>query len=452
MPVWKQAPILLSLAILVCATPVPTHAQDERLVLAFYYAWFDQSTWQKPLSDQPSAPYLSTDPVAIERHVIWAQQAGIDAFVQSWYGPQTESNQTEPNFSMLLNISSQKGFAAAVDFEVGSPFFHSESDVIGALEYLLGVHAAHPAYLRVGGKPVIFFWHHERYPVETWVSIRNAVDPQRSSIWISEGVNLDYLGPFDGNHLYSVAWDSQPQEVLERWGQRVRDWSAENSTFRYWVATVIPGYNDYATGRANAFIRDRAGGDYYRLCWQGATQSAADMVVITSFNEWLEGTQIEPGVGYGDMYLNLTQELGSQYRSATQPLAPNAQPSANDLSLNAPPSPLASPLASPTPSASPTPVPSATARSTPTPSLSPVPPPSIIPSPSPTATASPASTAVPSPTPAPHRTLIPASTTAASRSPGRFFRNYSGVFVGALGLALIATALLSASDSRTGKN
>jgi len=259
----------------------------ERLVLAFYYAWFDMTTWQKPLSDQPAQPYTSTDPAAIARHVAWAQQAGIDALVQSWYGPQVENNQTETNFATLLDVSAQHGFAAAIDFETTSPFINSEADVVAALQYLLTVHALHPAYLRVGGRPVIFFWRQNPYPVESWYNIRSQVDPQHTSIWIMEGVDLDYLGPFDGTHLYSVAWDPQPGATLRRWGDRVRQWNADHGSVKYWVATVMPGYNDLVTGRDDAFVRERADGAYYRDCWEGAIQSGADMVLWQPVNRIL---------------------------------------------------------------------------------------------------------------------------------------------------------------------
>lgn len=402
--------ILLLALFSASAYPAPAYALNERLVLAFYYAWYDTSTWQKPLPDQPAQPYTSTDPAAIEQHVLWAKQSGIDGFVQSWYGPQVENNQTETNFATLLDIAAQHGFAAAVHFEVTSPFLHSEADVVAALQHLLTVHAQHPAYLRVDGRPVVFFWRQGCYSVQSWQAIRDQVDPQYASAWIAEGVDLSYLEAFDGNHLYSVAWDPEPEGTLLRWGERIRDWNAEHGAARYWVATVMPGYDDRVTGRSNAFVRDRAGGAYYRRCWDGAIQSGADWAIITSFNEWLEGTQIEPSAGYGNYYLDLTRELAGLYR-ANEPLPPQATPTVVVNPTDTPPPSLtpmstisptleaeastlgsaemvqdeavtASPTCTPTLEPTPTSVPTATPTSTPTP----------------TATVPPTSTPVPIPT------------------------------------------------------
>jgi hypothetical protein len=398
----KQLTTLLALLLLliVQARPTPADAFGERLVLAFYYAWFDWGTWEMGLPDQPLEPYASADPTAIERHVLQAQQAGIDALVQSWYGPQVENNQTETNFTLLLNIAQQHNFRAAVDFEVVSPFFLTEEDVIAGLEYLLTVHAHHPAYLRVGGRPVVFFWRQNRFSVDWWYAVRQRLDPEYQSIWIMEGVDLSYLGPFDGTHLYSVAWDPEPGATLRRWGERIDDWNAEHGSVKYWVATVMPGYNDLVTGRSDAFVRDRAGGAYYRDCWEGAIQSGADWVMITSFNEWPEGTYIEPSAAYGDTYLNLTRELGDLYR-ASEPIPPGV-----------PGNPI---IANPTQLPDTAAVVVPTAVVTPTPTLAPTATPTATPEPSPTATPEPTLTPTPSPTESP--TYPPTSTPAPTAPP-----------------------------------
>jgi len=411
----------------------PAGASGERLVLAFYYAWYDMATWERPLPDRPAQLYISADPAAIERHVLWARQAGIDALVQSWYGPRIADNQTETNFALLLGIAARHGLSAAVDLELTSPFIHSTGDVIAALRHVRTVHAAHPAYLRVNGRPVIFFWRQERYSVETWQAIRQEVDPNRETIWIAEGIHLDYLRVFDGNRLYSVAWDPAPERVLVRWGRRVRDWSARNGVEKFWVATVMPGYDDRVTGRADAFVRDRAGGEYYRRCWQGAADSGADWVIITSFNEWMEGTQIEPSAGYGDFYLNLTRELAGSYR-AGRASAPVTAPSATPTPSPVPsPSPTPSPLP-PTPTATHTPTP------TPSPTATPSPPPTAPPTPTETPTATP--TATPSPTPTPLPTLTPPAALAPLGDAASFLKTNPGLVAAALAALLALTQVV----------
>jgi hypothetical protein len=310
-------------------------AGDPPLVLAFYYAWYDQTTWNpKALPDQPAGPYTSSDRATVERQVAQAQAAGIDALIQSWYGPQTAGNQTEANFRTLLDVAGARGFRAAVDFETDGPFFPDRAAVTDALRTLLATHAQHPAYLRYQGKPVVFFWREGRFGVDEWAAIRAQVDPAHKSLWIAEGVDIAYQAVFDGHHLYSVAWSPDVQQTLADWGFRVRRYAAQNGVERLWVATAMPGYDDTRTDRPDAFAVTRRAGDYYRATWAAAVASRPDWIVITSFNEWVEGTMIEPSVTYGDLYLNLTRELAQAFKgvsltAATPIVTPTLTPPAS---------------------------------------------------------------------------------------------------------------------------
>ena len=148
--------LILLILITVLAPAGSISAQGEHLVLAFYYNWYDVTSFgPKKTSDQPVTPYRSSDRATIERHVDEAKQAGLNGFIVSWYGPRdAPDNQTESNLRTLLDVAQQKDFKVAVDFETSGPFFKSKSDVQNALALLLSTHADHPAYLKANGKPV----------------------------------------------------------------------------------------------------------------------------------------------------------------------------------------------------------------------------------------------------------------------------------------------------------
>lgn len=309
-------------------TPPPgASPSGEPLVAAFYYAWFGLDQWAPDkVPDMPAVPYASRDRNTIIRHVEQAQRANIDALAVAWYGPKVRNNQTETNLRTMLEVAGDRGFRATVYFETRSPFFNGQADVAGALRHLIDNHGAHPAFLRYRGKPLIFFWAvrdvfttQGQSAIDAWASIRQQVDPDHKTLWIADGADIDFLRVFDGHHLYNITWNppANVHSTLTTWGNKVRDYSARHGTPKLWVATVMPGYNDlYIQGRSNRFAHDRRNGAYYRETWQAAMDSAPDVVVITSFNEWLEGTQIEPSVSYGELYLKLTSEFSAAFKAS----------------------------------------------------------------------------------------------------------------------------------------
>ena len=420
------------------------------LVLAFYYNWFDENTWTpEKVSDFPVTLYNSRDRETVVRHIAQAQQAGIDAFVVGWYGPQVENNQTETNLALMLEVADGTNFRVSLEFGPDSPLIHSQQDVVDALRHVLQVHAQHPSFLRVEGKPVIFFWRldsipldPEQMPLEAWQAVREQVDPDHQSIWIAEGVEMEYQQVFDGHHLYSIAWSEDVRSTLSDWGYRIRRYNAQHGTDKLWVATVMPGYNDLKTGREDAFVREREDGQFYRDTWQAAIDSGADWVVITSWNEWVEGSQIEPSVSYGDLYLDLTRELAAQFRAQAEASAldtPTPTLSPSPTATLAPTLTATSTLTvrlsahgeartpSPTATTTPTrqPTPTATATSTPTPTA--------------TATTSPTATPTTNPTPTPTATPTPAPLVTPLRVAAYASRCLSLVFVGG---AIVVGALL----------
>jgi glycoprotein endo-alpha-1,2-mannosidase len=61
---------------------------------------------------------------------------------------------------------------------------------------------------------------------------------------------------------------------------------------------VAPGFDARRAGMPKLPVVPAAGGLRYEELWLGAVGAGADVVSITSWNEWHEGTQIEPAKPY----------------------------------------------------------------------------------------------------------------------------------------------------------
>jgi hypothetical protein len=293
---------------LVLAPAVVRPADLAHPVLAYYYAWWDPDVFQRTLF-QPIEPYNSDSTDAMQRHIQQAKSAGIDGFIVSWYG---NGDRTDANLARLLDLGAQSGFSASIHFE--TPHFWGAEDVIAQLRAFYEQRAGHPGMIRYQGRPVIFFWRSATFDNGTWSYIREQVDPAHHAVWLADGDDFNILGgdAWDGISPYAIAWSANPETQLPRWANVARSVAPD----KLWNPVVSPGCND-AAARATTCFQERADGTYYQRTWDGALASSPSWaVIVSSFNEWMESTQVEPSVQWGDQYLQITRQNADLFKAS----------------------------------------------------------------------------------------------------------------------------------------
>jgi len=313
------------------AANVAFFTRQSPLVLAHYFAWFDGTGWNDcniSANDKPLHPYASDDPTAIARHVQMARELGLDGFTLHWFTP---GDRTDRNFSALLTASQGQNFYSTIVFSrhiYGIPA--TRQIIVDALRYIIQQYSSRPNFLRVDNKAVLFFTDIYRVPSaagqtppQFWASVRDEVDPQRQTIWIAEGLDDSYLSVFDGLYVFKITHATAPDDYRKdsNWAAQVRRWEQQTGQPKLWIATISPGWDDRRAGcrkdvrmPAPAHRRDREDGGYYRATFKSAIESNPDWLIVGSFNEWVEGSYIEPSLLYGDKYMKLTKELVQDFK------------------------------------------------------------------------------------------------------------------------------------------
>ena len=152
----------------------------------------------------------------------------------------------------------------------------------------------------------------EQVPPTSWLTIiRQARAKAGDFLLVADGYQESNANLFDGLHTYNICGDVKGKSLGE-----LRAWAADHYTKavaltrqhgRLSCVTVIPGYDDTKI-RKPGLNSDRLDGQVYRALWEEALKAKPDWVLITSWNEWHEGSEIEPSLEFGDKYLKLTAE------------------------------------------------------------------------------------------------------------------------------------------------
>ena len=136
----------------------------------------------------------------------------------------------------------------------------------------------------------------------------------------------EYLEIFDGLYVYRIDHACCPDACLSapRWAAEVRSWEERTGQAKLWVGTVMPGWDDLNSKAshcadlrvsAEPFARDRSDGEYYARTWEAVLPTEPDLIVLHSFNEWVEGSYVEPSALFGERYLGLTREWVDRFKA-----------------------------------------------------------------------------------------------------------------------------------------
>ena len=248
--------------------------------------------------------YDSTDEKLLRTHLRWAKQAGIDGFIVSWRGRDSLSDQV---FRKMLEISAriQGPFLTIRYEEVSLP---TKEQVLEDLTYILDNYALQDKFLRREEQPVLFLSTRAMQALNRleWAEVGTTLKNYFALLFAEVADPYELPENIEGAH-----WSNPIEQILkvgkEKMKQEYESYvERARSKGRLACIPVIPGYDDTRIRKEGKKV-DREGGEVYVRLFEYARAANPDCILITSWNEWGEGTEIEPSVEYRDVYLRLTR-------------------------------------------------------------------------------------------------------------------------------------------------
>ncbi len=281
------AALALLVPALVAAGPSPAH----RDVAIFYYPWYgtpDRDGSYEHWAQNGHAPpadiaagyypsrglYSSSDPGVLAAQMGEIAAAGVTEVVSSWWGWGSPEDRRLP---AVMQAARAQGLEVSIQLEPYERWLRTEEVVASDLAHLadLGIRRVYvfrpfDGLIDEGG----------------WARLNAAARETGMEVLAQTGnVARAVAAGFAGVYTYDL--------LRYRPASFRRLCAKAHAAGLLCAPSVGPGY-DARWARGDPRVLPRRGGRTYDVMWQAALASGADRVTITSYNEWHEGTQVEP--------------------------------------------------------------------------------------------------------------------------------------------------------------
>jgi hypothetical protein len=249
--------------------------------------------------------YTSSDPNQVKRQVTDAMSRGISGFIEDWYG----QNNSMPNataFALKAEAESRNGgfqFAVmedggALNSCAGSSGCDLTGQIIADLTYAYNNFEISPAYMRINGRPAVFFFDPDRFGTLDWARVTSSVLGNPMLIFQNSG------GFTHAQSSGSISWVMINTSDANDWSQSYLDGfygAGVAHPQEHAFAATYKGFNDtLASWSANRIVNQNCGqtwlstfseiGKYY----SAATQ--LESLQLATWNDYEESTEIETGI------------------------------------------------------------------------------------------------------------------------------------------------------------
>jgi hypothetical protein len=307
--------------------------ETDRLVGAHYYPWYEMHGGHENWTDTCVAnpvlgEYASDDQSVIDQHLTWCLNHGINWLSVSWWGEGSGSDVAlsdglleaekfdQLSFSILYETTRLEQYGCDLDAEV------TRNHLIADFQYLEEKFFSEDNYLRFDGRPVVFFWISQVLEGDAQAAFDEITAALDTDPYILVGLPFGQsLGTAPMSAVADGVTSYNPyvpradiEEVFHESyarGLRTMNLSARATDIDF-LPVVIPGFNDTAipdSQREDNPVLSASPERYERVCKQIQPHLAdSKAVLVTSFNEWYENTQIEPNEQYGKAYLKTTAQ------------------------------------------------------------------------------------------------------------------------------------------------
>ncbi len=301
---WRLRLPLLALTLLLGLPAIAQAAPPTSAI--FFYPWYSNmrhdgayAHWTQgghsPPFDVASqfyplrGAYSSGDPRVLRAQMQDIAGAGVDEVVSSWWGQGSPEARRLP---AVMRAAKRYHLRVGVQLE---PYADRTLDSVGA----------DIVYLRKLGIRDVYIYRANDFAAEAWWPVTR--QPNGMRLFAQTGrVGFAARAGFTGFYTY---------DILVYDGAKFGRMCDQARALGILCApSVGPGYEaTAATGDTR--VKPRLAGGTYDSMWRAANDARADIVTITSYNEWSEGTQIEPA-GHGGRYESYDGAYGLHGRAA----------------------------------------------------------------------------------------------------------------------------------------